>query len=165
MITKIYILSIEVDVIPEDIITSCTTVVSIDRYSLTEALSTLFLMNVLLACCDVIHLILSEYIELVEILVNTISGNGMLPDGTKPLTEPVWSRSILALIPGNINFNTQDGYLHHVYQIWTFEITATFPRGQWGKIWFGYYHDYDYNVAVAHVKLFNKRKLISNTHG
>ena len=65
-----------------------------------------------------------------EILVNTGSGNGLLPDGTKPLSESMltyhrWDP--LALLQGNVYLNTQAINNHIVFEIYTFEITATSP--------------------------------------
>ena len=51
------------------------------------------------------------------ILVNTGSGNGLLPDGTKPLSAPV-----LTLYQRDLKV--------HVFQFYAFESTSTSPRRQ-----------------------------------
>ena len=67
-------------------------------------------------------------------MVNIGSGNGLFPDGTKPLTEPMLIKRQLgppALIQSNIYLNIHDVNLQVLFKIYTFKITATSPRGQW----------------------------------
>ena len=67
-----------------------------------------------------------------KILVNTGSGNGLLPDGTETIPEPSWITIHEILdIHSNVCLNTQDINPQVVFEISTFEIIATPPRGQW----------------------------------
>ena len=71
-----------------------------------------------------------------ENLVYTGSGNGLLIDSTMPLTEPTLDLTYHQ--QGPLLFNAEYCLLklpkyqsQLVFEIFTFEITATSPRGQW----------------------------------
>ena len=58
-------------------------------------------------------------------------GNGLLPDDTKPLPEPLR----LCGIPwGNFTASAQATILYKEFENHTFKINATFPRGQ-SDVW------------------------------
>ena len=59
-----------------------------------------------------------------QIWVSMDSGNGLLPDGTKPLSEPMLTHKVLWDLPC-ANTLRYDKYEDH-----TFKIAATSPRGQ-----------------------------------
>ena len=65
-----------------------------------------------------------------EILVNSAAGNGLLPDGTKPLSEPmlIYQQNLLAFI--QVYLYTEDSYSQVEFEIYRFEITATSPRAR-----------------------------------
>ena len=69
-----------------------------------------------------------------HISLNIGSGNGLLPDGTKPLPEPMLTNhqfSLVACTLGLFQGNTQDMYPWCEFQNNSFwDITATSPRGQ-----------------------------------
>ena len=65
-----------------------------------------------------------------EILVNTGSGNGMLPDGTKPLHKPFWNiinKVLWHSFQGSIYLITHDINLQVVYGVFTFERESYLP--------------------------------------
>ena len=71
-----------------------------------------------------------------EIWVNIGSGNGLLPDGTKPLPEPMLTyhqRGSVAL--SWEQFHRKCSRYQFVKLVWNynFKIISTFPRGQWVK--------------------------------
>ena len=73
-----------------------------------------------------------------EIWINIGSGNGLLPDGTKPLPEPMLTyhqSSPVAFTWGQ--FHTKCSiYPWHEFENHQFKVTATFPRGQWvNSLW------------------------------
>ena len=72
-----------------------------------------------------------------DILLNTVSGNGLLPNDTKPLTKPIIlthnQRDPLVFIVDIVYLNTQDINPHVSFEIYAFEITAASPRGQWWR--------------------------------
>ena len=64
--------------------------------------------------------------------VNNGSGYGLLPHGTRQLVEPMLTynqQGTLAFIPGSVYLNAQDINPQVVFEIFTFVITITFPRG------------------------------------
>ena len=68
-----------------------------------------------------------------EVLVITVSGYGLLPDGTKPFPEPMLTHRHEILwhsFQGNVYLNTEYINPQVVFEIYTVEITATSPRGQ-----------------------------------
>ena len=73
-----------------------------------------------------------------EILVKTGSGNGLLPDGTKPWPEPMLTYhqwGLVAFMWGQFHKR----YLNHqslksVWKLQIYKISFKFPRGQWVKI-------------------------------
>ena len=73
-------------------------------------------------------------------MVSTSSGKGLLPDGTKPLSEPVLryhTRDPLAFTLRNVYWNTQDIIPQVVFEMHLFEITLESVRGQWANIYTG----------------------------
>ena len=91
--------------------------------------------------------------------VNIVSGHGMLPDGTRPLSEPKLINHLWGLqwhSPGiRLTKAAQDVGLRFGFRIYWFDITETFPRGQRVKICstlliafkllLSYYHGIIYN--------------------
>ena len=72
------------------------------------------------------------------IWINIGSGNGLLPDGTKPLPEPMLTyhqRGSVAF--SSEQFHRKCSRYQFVKQIWiyNFKIISTFSRGQWVKSW------------------------------
>ena len=68
-----------------------------------------------------------------EIWVDIGSGNGLLPDGTKPLPGPVLiydRRSLWHSSDNNFVWSIQNINSQNVFENYTFKITATSPRGQ-----------------------------------
>ena len=63
-----------------------------------------------------------------EIMVNTDSDKGLSSDLTKPLSEPVLTYHQPDSFQGNVYLNTQDINPSVMFEIYTFEITATSPR-------------------------------------
>ena len=62
------------------------------------------------------------------------SGNGLLPDGTKPLSEPVltYHQSVLSHSPeSNLTRSAHELNPYHVFRGYTFKITTTSLSGQW----------------------------------
>ena len=69
-----------------------------------------------------------------KILINTGSGNGLLPAGTTLLPEPIWlavSKVVWHSFQGNVCLNAQDINPRVLFEIYTFKINATFPWGWW----------------------------------
>ena len=67
-----------------------------------------------------------------EILVNTHSDNGLLPEGTKPLTEPVLT--INEILWHSFQDNVYLNYIQDInpqaaFENYKFKITATCPKG------------------------------------
>ena len=90
-----------------------------------------------------------------EILVNTDPGNGLVLDSTKPLSEPMltyFQQSPLKFIQGYVYLNTQDINPQIVFKIYTFEITATSPSGQWV---------YDIKIIVLSYKCYDQTKSVN----
>ena len=68
--------------------------------------------------------------------VNIGSGNGLLPDGTKPLLNQCWLiiGEVLWHSPeGNFTWNAQDIYPWRELENYWFKITSASPRDQWVK--------------------------------
>ena len=63
--------------------------------------------------------------------VNIGSDNGLLPDGTKPLPDPMLTIHQLGLVAFMFLWNAQDIYPWYEFENYLFEITAVSPRGQW----------------------------------
>ena len=62
------------------------------------------------------------------------SGDGLMPDGTKPLPGPMLTNhwwSLVAFTKSNFTENEQDTYLWDVFVKYKFNITTASPRGQW----------------------------------
>ena len=72
-----------------------------------------------------------------EIWVNIGSGNGLLPESTKPLPETILAyhqQGPLTITPAYMDYvylNNQNSNPQDMSEIYTFKITATSPRGQW----------------------------------
>ena len=68
-----------------------------------------------------------------EILVNTGSGNGLLPDGTKPLPEPMLYIIISKVLWHSFECNFtkfEDTNQYNKIEDYIFKITLRSPRGQ-----------------------------------
>ena len=68
-----------------------------------------------------------------EIWVNLDSGNDLLPDGTKPLPEPILSKHQMCHLASSVSNFTRSAHAfspYHVFENYTFQI-FTFPTGQW----------------------------------
>ena len=66
------------------------------------------------------------------IWVNIGSGNGLLPDGTKPLPEPMLTCHQLSFVTfpeGGFTEDAYDIYAWYQFQNYWFKITASSPRG------------------------------------
>ena len=64
--------------------------------------------------------------------VTIASDNGLLPDGTKPLPEPMLtliSEVLWHSLESNFTVSVEATILHNEFENHTFEITATPPRG------------------------------------
>ena len=69
-----------------------------------------------------------------EIWVNIGSGNGLLPDGTKPLPEPMLTNhqwSPVTLISGQFHRDASATNHLNLFQNYIADISFKFPRGQW----------------------------------
>ena len=70
--------------------------------------------------------------------INISSGNGLLPDGTKPLPEPMLThhqRGSVAFFKEQFRWNcSRRQFKKWVWKLHTFNITSTSPRGQWVKL-------------------------------
>ena len=67
-------------------------------------------------------------------MVNISSCNGLLPDHSNPLPEPVMiyhHQGLWHLFQGNVFLKTEDVNLKVVFEIYAFEITATSAKRQW----------------------------------
>ena len=60
-----------------------------------------------------------------DILVNTGSGNGLLPDGTKPTPQTILIYYANSVLWHSFQGNAQDINLHIMFEIYTFEITGS----------------------------------------
>ena len=69
-----------------------------------------------------------------DTLDDTVPGNGLLPDGTKPLFEPslTYQWSIVSFTWQQF-YSERSRYLLNQFENYTFRITATSPRAQWVK--------------------------------
>ena len=68
------------------------------------------------------------------ILVNVGSGNGLLPDSTKPLPGPVLNTIIKAQWnspESHFTASAQDIFLQNYFENYNLRIIATSPRGHW----------------------------------
>ena len=71
-----------------------------------------------------------------QIIVNIDSGNGLLPDGTKPLPVPILTNHQLSLVAfawGQLLKKTQDisRYLSYQFENKKFKIVAASLKNQW----------------------------------
>ena len=79
-----------------------------------------------------------------EILVNTGSGNGLLPDGTKPLPEPMLTyhqQGSVAFIWGHHHRRFEDTHQWSKIENYTYKITLSYTGGQWVNMHIELLHD------------------------
>ena len=72
-----------------------------------------------------------------EILVNNGSGNGLLPDGTKPLPDPMLTNhqwSLVTFISGQFHEMLQPSITKICLEIACLKFHSNLPGGQWVKV-------------------------------
>ena len=66
-----------------------------------------------------------------KILVNIGSGNNLLPDGTKPSLELMFTNHQWHSPQGNFTGYTQESYPWYKFENYQLKIMTESPRGQW----------------------------------